>query len=139
MLLLVFGRIAAMDVPRLRDLALRWPVRVVQVLGSKAGSKAGPKAEPKLESAAGPKAEHGAWETAQGGEHPVAVEHVHDLQGHLRQATLGPSDRWVLIRPDAYVVGSGPSGPKWRGQVTAMLSKSMGNTSAAEALTGATP
>ena len=124
MLLLVFGRIPGMDVPRLRDLAVQWPVRVVQVLG----------AEPRHEPKTGPKAQPDAQDQS----HPVAVEHVYDLQGHLRRATLGPSHRWVLVRPDAYVVGSGPSGPKWRGEVTAMLSRSMGNTSAAEAVTGGT-
>ena len=124
MLLLVFGHISAVDVPRFRDMALQRPVRVVQVLGAWPGhgSKTGPKAQP----------------DAQDQSHPVAVEHVYDLQGHLRRATLGPSHRWVLVRPDAYVVGSGPSGPKWRGEVTAMLSRSMGNTSAAEAVTGGT-
>lgn len=106
MLLLVFGRIPGMDVPRLRELALRLPVRVVQVLGAQAQDRA----------------------------HPVAVEHVYDLHGHLRQATLAQSHRWVLIRPDAYVVGGGQSGPKWRSQVIAMLSKTTG-----EKATGATP
>ena len=116
MLLLVFGRIPAMDVPRLRDLASRFPVRIVQVLGSKAGPK--------------------AQDTA----HPVAVEHVYDLAGHLRQATLAQSQhggQWVLIRPDAYVVGSGQSGPKWRSQVTAMLLKATGDTGTGNTATGA--
>ena len=120
MLLLVFGRIPGMDVPRLSDLALRWPVRVVQVMGPPRAAKVGPN----------------ALDTA----HPAAVEHVYDLQGHLRQATLAPSPhggQWVLIRPDAYVVGSGPSGPKWRSQVTAMLLKATGNTGIGKAATGA--
>ena len=108
MLLLVFGRIAGMDVPRLRDLALRLPVRVVQVLAAK---------------------DH---DTA----HPVAMEHVYDLQDHLRQATLAQSQRWALIRPDAYVMGSGPSGPKWRAQMTAMLSKSIGHNANSQAAKG---
>ncbi len=103
MLLLVFGRIPARDVPRLRDLALRLPVRVVQVVETKVTQR-----------------------NAHDAEHPVAVEHVFDLQGHLRRATLKPSERWTLVRPDAYVVGSGESGPAWRSQVTAMLSKAIG-------------
>ncbi len=103
MLLLVFGRIPAMDVPRLRDLALRLPVRVVQVVETKVTQR-----------------------KAHDAEHPVAVEHVFDLQGHLRRATLKPSERWTLVRPDAYVVGSGESGPAWRSQVIAMLSKAIG-------------
>ena len=109
-LLLVFGRIPGMDVPRLRDLALRLPVRVVQVLGPKAGFKAGLKSDLKPHDSA----------------QPAAVEHVYDLQGHLRRATLAQSHRWVLIRPDAYVMGGGPSGPKWRSEVTAMLLKATG-------------
>ena len=108
MLLLVFGRIPGMDVPRLRDLALRLPVRVVQVLAAK---------------------DH---DTA----HPVAMEHVYDLQDHLRQATLAQSQRWALIRPDAYVMGSGPSGPKWCAQMTAMLSKSIGHDANSHAAKG---
>ena len=120
MLLLVFGRIPAMDVPRLRELALRLPVRVVQVLGPKAGFKAGLKSDLKPQDDA----------------QPAAVEHVYDLQGHLRQATLAQSHRWVMIRPDAYVVGGGPSGPKWRSQVTAMLLKATGHAGTEEA-TGA--
>ena len=114
MLLLVFGRIPAMDVPRLRELALRLPVRVVQVLGPKVTVKAGLKSQDEAR--------------------PVAVEHVYDLHGHLRQATLAQTHRWVVIRPDAYVVGSGPSGPKWRSQVTAMLLRATG-----QAATGAAP
>ena len=107
MLLLVFGRIPAMDVRRLRELARRMPVRVVQVLIT----------------------------NSQGTTQPAAKEHVYDLYGHLEQAvfeqaTLAPtqqqSHQWALIRPDAYVVGSGPSGPKWRAQVTAMVSKATG-------------
>ena len=98
MLLLVFGRIPGMDFPRLRNLALRLPVSVVQVLRPEAHDTA----------------------------HPVAVEHVYDLHGHLRQAALAQFHRWVLIRPDAYVVGGGQSGPKWRNQVTAILLKATG-------------
>ena len=125
LLLLVFGRIPGMDVPRLRKLTLRLPVRVVQVVqvletktGSAAGSTAGLRAGLNARLDAG----------------PVAVEHVYDPQGHLRQATLPRLHRWVLIRPDAYVVGSGPSGPKWRSEVNAMLSKATG-----EKATGAAP
>ena len=108
MLLLLFGRIPRRDVPRLRDLALRLPVRIVQVMGPRGASKVGPK--------------------AQGTGHPVAVEQVHDLQGHLRQGTLAPSRGWVLIRPDAYVAGGGQSGPTWRSEVAAMLLKASGET-----------
>ena len=97
-LLLVFGRIPAMDLPRLRELASRLPVRTVQVLG------------PGLPQ----------------GRHPVAVEHVYDLKGHLRQAACALSHQWVLIRPDGYVVGAGQSGPKWRSQVTAMVLQATG-------------
>ena len=97
-LLLVFGRIPGMDVPRLRDLASHFPVRIVQVLGPKAKDAA----------------------------QPVAVEHVYDLKGHLRQATRAQSHQWVLVRPDAYVVGGGPGGPKWRSQITALLLKATG-------------
>ncbi len=118
MLLLVFGRIAALDVLRLRDLALRWPVRIVQVLGPKAGSQVGAKVGLRAGLKPDLKPQHDA--------RPAAVEHVYDLQGHLRQATLAQSQRWVVIRPDAYVVGGGPSGPKWRSQVTAMLLKASG-------------
>jgi 3-(3-hydroxy-phenyl)propionate hydroxylase len=97
-LLLVFGRIPAMDLPRLRELTLRLPVRVVQVLGS----------------------------GVRGFAHPVAVEHVYDLKGHLRQATQSQPLQWVVVRPDAYLAGGGHSGPKWRSQVTALLHKAMG-------------
>ncbi len=98
LLLLIFGRIPGMDLPRLRDLALRFPVRIVQVLGPK----------------------------SQKPPQPVAVEHVYDLQGHLRLAAKAEALQWVLIRPDAYVVGGGPSGPMWRAQVSAMLLKATG-------------
>lgn len=87
-----------MDLPRLRELASRLPVRTVQVLG------------PGLPQ----------------GRHPVAVEHVYDLKGHLRQAACALSHQWVLIRPDGYVVGAGQSGPKWRSQVTAMVLQATG-------------
>ena len=97
-LLLVFGRIPPMDLPRLRDLALRLPVRVVQVVGP----------------------------NAHAGAEPVAVEHVYDLKGHLRQATQATSHQWVVLRPDAYVAGGGHSGPKWRSQVTNLLLKASG-------------
>ncbi len=97
-LLLVFGRIPAMDWPRLRELAARLPVRVVQVLVP----------------------------NAQGVVHPVAVEHVYDLKGYLRQATQALSLQWVVIRPDAYLAGGGHSGPKWHSEVTALLSKASG-------------
>ncbi len=101
-LLLVFGRIPAMDVPRLRELAERLPVRVVQVL------------EPNLQSDPHPV------------QHPVAREHVYDLKGHLRQATQAQLLQWVVIRPDAYLAGGGRSGPKWRSEVTALLHKASG-------------
>ncbi len=97
-LLLIFGRIPAMDVPRLRELAERLPVRIVQVL------------EP----------------SGQGVGHPVAVEHVYDQKGHLRQATQAQSLQWAVVRPDAYLAGGGQSGPKWRSQVTALLHKASG-------------
>ena len=97
-LLLVFGRIPAMDVPRLRELAQRLPVRVVQVLGP----------------------------DALGLRQPVAVEHVYDLKGLLRQATQAQSLQWAVVRPDAYLAGGGRSGPKWRSQVTAVLLKAAG-------------
>ena len=100
-LLLVFGHIPAMDLPRLGRLAQRLPVRIVQVLGP----------------------------TVQGFAHPVAVEHVHDLRSHLRQAAHAQSLQWVVIRPDAYLAGGGHSGPKWRSQVTAVLSKATGASS----------
>ncbi len=97
LLLLVFGRIPAMDLPRLRALAAQYPVRCVQVLASRLGTDAG----------------------------ADAVEHVFDTQAHLRQATRSQNQRWALVRPDAYVVGTGPGGPKWRSQVTAMLQTSL--------------
>ena len=97
-LLLVFGRIPAMDIPRLRKLAEHLPVRVVQVM------------EP----------------NRQGLTKPAAVEHVYDLKGHLRQATQSQSLQWALVRADAYVAGGGRSGPKWRSQVTAMIFKASG-------------
>ncbi len=103
-LLLVFGRIPPMDVPRLRDLALRLPVRVVQVL------------EPNGENRR--LGHHNAA--------AVAREHVYDLKGHLRQATQATSRQWVVLRPDAYVAGGGRSGPKWRAQVTALVLKAAG-------------
>ena len=95
LLLFIFGRIPMMDLPRLRALATHFPVRTVQVMGP---------IQPDVLS-------------------PVAVEHVYDLKGHLRQATHAQSLQWVLIRPDAYMVGGGTGGPKWHSQVTAMLSK----------------
>jgi 3-(3-hydroxy-phenyl)propionate hydroxylase len=101
LLLLVFGRIPAMDLPRLRQLTLQWPVRIVQVLGSN---------------------------TAQS-EAARAVEHVYDPQNHLHDATCGPrntSQTWSLLRPDSYVVGTGRGGPKWRSQVSALLAKALG-------------
>ena len=97
-LLLVFGRIPARDVPRLRELAQRLPVRVVQVLGP----------------------------DALGLTQPVAVEHVYDLKGLLRQATQAQSLQWAVVRPDAYLAGGGRSGPKWRSEVTAVLLKASG-------------
>jgi 3-(3-hydroxy-phenyl)propionate hydroxylase len=98
LLLLVFGGIPGMDVPRLRELTLRFPVNIVQVLGPK----------------------------SQKPTQPVAVEHVYDIRGHLRLAAKAEAQQWVLIRPDAYVVGGGPSGPKWRAQVGALLLKATG-------------
>ncbi len=93
LLLLVFGRIPAMDLPRLRALAAQYPVRCVQVLAP--GSNVNVRAD--------------------------ATEHVFDRNGHLRQATRSQNQRWALLRPDAYVVGTGPGGPRWRSQVIAML------------------
>ena len=98
LLLLVFGRIPAMDLPRLCQLTTQFPVRVVQVLGANGKSFAQPK----------------------------AVEHVFDPQDHLRQATQAQGRRWALLRPDSYVVGTGPGGPRWRSQVTAMLTIALG-------------
>ena len=100
-LLLVFGRIPAMDLPRLRELAEHRPVRVVQVLGL----------EPQTRSQA------------------IAREHVYDPKGHLRQAAQAQALQWVVIRPDAYLAGGGQSGPKWRSQVMALLSKASGSGS----------
>ncbi len=97
-LLLIFGRIPLMDVPRLQKLTLRLPVRIVQVLA--------------IDKSAGAE--------------PVAIEHVYDPQGHLRQAAHAQSLQWVLIRPDAYLAGGGCSGPKWQSQLTAMLLKAAG-------------
>ncbi len=98
LLLLVFGRIPPMDLPRLRELALRLPMRVVQVLGPD-GQHASP---------------------------GLALEHVYDLKGHLRLATQAQARQWVVLRPDAYVAGSGQSGPKWRAQVTELVLKAAG-------------
>ncbi len=97
LLLLVFGRIPAMDLPRLRALAEQFPVRCVQVL------------EP--------------------GAQADAREHLFDLHGHLRQATRCQAHAWALLRPDAYVAGTGPGGPQWRSQVTALLQAALGITS----------
>ena len=102
-LLLVFGKIPAIDVPRLRELTLRMPVRVVQVLAPAGRAAAG----------------HAAA-------YPVAREHVYDLKGHLRMAAQAQSLQWVVIRPDAYVAGGGSSGPKWRSHVTALLMTATG-------------
>ena len=88
-----------MDIPRLQKLTLRQPVRIVQVLG--------------IDKVA---------DTA-----PIAIEHVYDPQGHLRQAAHAQSLQWVLIRPDAYLAGGGCSGPKWQSHVTAMLLKAAGD------------
>ena len=44
----------------------------------------------------------------------------------LRQAAQAQTLQWVVIRPDAYLAGGGQSGPKWRSQVTALLSKAAG-------------
>ncbi len=97
-LLLVFGRIAAMDVPRLRKLAHRLPVRVIQVVRP----------------------------DALGLTQPVAVEHVHDINGLLRKAVQAQALKWVVIRPDAYLAGCGDGGPNWSSQVTAVLFKASG-------------
>ena len=98
LLLLLFGRIPAMDLPRLRALSQQLPVRIVQVL------------EPTLQITG----------------HPSAQEHVYDLNGHLRQATHAQSLQWVLVRPDAYLAAGGHSGPKWHSQVTAALLRATG-------------
>jgi 3-(3-hydroxy-phenyl)propionate hydroxylase len=98
LLLLVFGRIPAMDLPRLCQLTTQFPVRVVQVLGASGKSFA----------------------------QPTAVEHVFDPQDHLRLATQAQGQRWALLRPDSYVVGTGTGGPRWRSQVTAMLTIALG-------------
>jgi 3-(3-hydroxy-phenyl)propionate hydroxylase len=97
-LLLVFGHIPPMDLPRLRELTMGWPVRVVQVLGPH----------------------------AQAGRAPQAREQVHDLKGHLRQAAQAEACQWALLRPDAYVAGCGHGGPQWRSQVSALLLKASG-------------
>jgi 3-(3-hydroxy-phenyl)propionate hydroxylase len=101
LLLLVFGRIPAMDVPRLRQLTLQFPVRIVQVLRANTAQN----------------------DTAR------AAEHVYDPQNHLHEASCGSrntSQAWALLRPDSYVVGTGRSGPKWRSQVSALLVKALG-------------
>ena len=98
LLLLLFGRIPAMDLPRLRALSQQFPVRIIQVL------------EPALQIT----------------RHPSAQEHVYDLRGCLRQATHAESLQWVVVRPDAYLAAGGHSGPKWRSQVTAALLKASG-------------
>jgi 3-(3-hydroxy-phenyl)propionate hydroxylase len=93
LLLLLFGQIPAMDLPRLRALSEQFPVRIVQVM------------EP----------------TSQITGHPSAQEHVYDFNGHLRRATHAQSFQWVVVRPDAYLAAGGHRGPKWRSQVTAAL------------------
>ncbi len=93
LLLLVFGRIPAMDVPRLQALAQQYPLRVVQVLKPTQA--------------------------------PAALEHVFDPHGHLRVAAQAESSRWALLRPDAYLAGTGTGGPQWRSQVTALLQKAL--------------
>lgn len=98
LLLLLFGRIPAMDLPRLRVLSEQFPVRIVQVM------------EP----------------TSLVTGHPSAQEHVYDLNGHLRRATHAQSFQWVVVRPDAYLAAGGHSGPKWRSQVTAALLRAIG-------------
>ena len=98
LLLLLFGQIPAMDLPRLRALSQQFPVRIVQVL------------EPTLQITG----------------NPCAQEHVYNLKGHLRQATHAQSLQWVVVRPDAYLAAGGHSGPKWRSQVTAALLKATG-------------
>ena len=98
LLLLLFGQIPAMDLPRLRALSQQFPVRIIQVL------------EPTLQITG----------------NPCAQEHVYDLKGHLRQAAHAQSLQWVVVRPDAYLAAGGHSGPKWRSQVTAALLKATG-------------
>jgi 3-(3-hydroxy-phenyl)propionate hydroxylase len=98
LLLLLFGQIPAMDLPRLRALSEQFPVRIVQVL------------EP----------------SSQVTGHPRAQEHIYDLKDHLRQATHAQSLHWVVVRHDAYLAAGGHSGPKWRSQVTAALLKATG-------------
>ncbi len=98
LLLLVFGRIPALDLPRLRALTAQFPLRCVQVL-------------------------------APTDARADAVEHIIDPSNHLRQATRSHNQRWALLRPDAYVVGTGPGGPTWRSQVMAALKIGLGATS----------
>ncbi len=95
-LLLVFGQIPRMDVPRLRELSQRLPVRIVQVVDTTATTKT------------------------------VATEHIFDPKGNVRRAANAHSLQWVVIRPDAYLSGGGRSGPRWRSEVTALLSKALG-------------
>ena len=97
LLLLVFGAIPGMDLPRLRQLATDCDLRIVQVLGP-AGQ-------------------------------PNAREHVYDLHQHLRQAAGSMSARWALLRPDAYLVGTGPGGPRWQTEVRAMVRQALGEPS----------
>ena len=105
LLLLVFGRIPAMDLPRLQAISMRYPVRVVQVVAT-------------TESAPPAKSAPSA---------SIVVEHVYDPQGHLRLATQTQTGRWALVRPDAYQVGAGRGGPQWRGQLVSMVEMAMGS------------
>ena len=59
---------------------------------------------------------------------PDAKEHVYDTQLYLRQAAGALDARWVLLRPDAYLVGQGPGGPRWQTDVRTMVQQAQGGT-----------
>jgi 3-(3-hydroxy-phenyl)propionate hydroxylase len=41
------------------------------------------------------------------GQAPQALEHIHDPQGHVRQACRATEGRWALVRPDSYLSATG--------------------------------